>query len=121
MKRVIFLIGAMLVANSSVAASAKCSAKAADIYYNKVIPGDKDFVLSGLRSGTSGKLGPVEIATLNGLIYSCEKGIVNKNYNINDIWNFNYNEAKNAGISDLAARSYASAHVEIYEYGKSIN
>lgn len=120
MKRFIFIIGSMLVANSSVAASAKCSSKAAEIYYNKVLPGDRDFVLSGLRSGTGGKLSPVEIATLNGLIYSCEKGIVNKSYNSNDIWNYNYNDAKSAGIGDIAARAYASAHVEIYEYGKSI-
>ncbi|MGK8932010.1 hypothetical protein ACRS85_03795 [Pluralibacter gergoviae] len=120
MKRVIFIIVAMLVANSSIAASAKCSAKAADVYYNKVIPGDRDFVLSGLRSGTGGKLSPVEIATLNGLIYSCEKGIENKNYNINDMWNFNYNNARNSGISDVAAKSYADAHSELYQYGKSI-
>ena len=119
-ERFIIFVMVMLIANSSIAASAKCSVKASDVYYNKMIPGDKDFVLSGLRSGTGGKLSPVEISTINGLIYSCEKGIENKTYNTTVMWNYNYNDAKNAGINDFSARAYANAHAEMYQYGKSI-
>lgn len=104
----------------SIAASAKCSAKAADVYYNKLLIGDRDFILYGLRSGTGGKLSPVEISTINNLIYSCEKGIENQSYNTKSLWEYNYNEAKKALITDSTARAFASAHVEMYEYGKSI-
>lgn len=116
------LLSSLLVVTStpSLAASAKCSAKAADVYYNKLLIGDRDFILNGLRSGTSGKMSPVEISTINGLIYSCEKGIQNQSYDTKSLWDYNYNEAKNALITDSTARAFASAHVEMYEYGKAI-
>lgn len=120
--RILFIFAAIFFAlsSNSIASSAKCSAKAADVYYNKVLIGDRDFILSGLRSGTGGKMSPVEITTINGLIHSCEKGIQNQSYNSKSLWEYIYNDAKRVVIDDHAARVYASAHVEMYEYGKSI-
>lgn len=120
MKRFLVCVIMMLTSNYAFAASAKCSVRASEVYYNKLIPGDKDFIISGLRSGTGGKLSPVEISTINGLIYSCEKGIENPSYDIKSMWDYNYNNAKKAGVNDISARAYANAHKEMYLYGVSI-
>ncbi|ELI4816855.1 TPA: hypothetical protein N2E46_002517 [Salmonella enterica] len=119
-KLFIFVVVLFSIPNVSMASSAKCSAKAADVYYNNILVGDRDFILSGLRSSTGGKLSPFEITVINGLIYSCEKGIENQSYNSKTLWDYSYNDAKRVIADDRTARAYANAHVEMYEYGKSI-
>ncbi|EEX1487192.1 hypothetical protein D3752_004088 [Escherichia coli] len=118
--RLILISMLLIISNASFASSAECSAKAADVYYRKLLTGDRDLILSGLRSGTDGKISPVEISTINGLIFTCEKGIENQSYDTNLLWEYNYKAAKKALIDDHSARAYASAHVEMYNYGKSI-
>lgn len=65
-------------------------------------------------------MSPVEITVINGLIYSCEKGIQNQSYNSRALWDYSYNDAKRVVSDDRTAKAYANAHVEMYEYGKSI-
>ncbi|HFO5547971.1 TPA: hypothetical protein ACHKAO_003467, partial [Escherichia coli] len=50
--RLILISMLLIISNASFASSAECSAKAADVYYRKLLTGDRDLILSGLRSGT---------------------------------------------------------------------
>ena len=125
MKKLICIMAFLSVFHSATAlsASAKCSAKAAEIYYSKLLQGnskEKDFTLSFLRKPTNGDLSGIEINTINGLIFSCEKGIENKSYDTKGLWQFNYDAAKKINLSESAAKAYADGHVAMYVYGKNI-
>ncbi|EPF7465362.1 hypothetical protein JY494_12115 [Serratia marcescens] len=99
------------------AASTQCSSKAADVYYSKLMNNDK--LLSVLRSGGKG-ISPVELSTLNGLIYSCEKGIEDKTYNTKKLWSLAYDDAKKNSVSEDLAIAYADATVELYSFGVAL-
>lgn len=119
MNKIITFAILLSMAFSSIASSLKCASKAADVYYGKILK--NDYELSVIRSGTNGKINKnIETQFLDNLILSCEKGIENKTYDTNQLWNSMYKGAKNVVSSDSSARAYADAHVEMYEYGKSI-
>lgn len=113
----ILLIFLMAFSAFSNASSTKCTAKAAEVYYSRMI---NDTTLTLLRSGTGGKIGPIEMTALNGLIYSCEKGIENATYDTKTIWALAYQDATHNGVSEEMSKNYANSTVELYNFGKSL-
>lgn len=105
---------------SSIASSVKCSEKATNIYFSKLITYDS--TLSALRGDNPSKLSKTEIKIINDLISFCERGITDKDYDTEKLWNMMYDDFSSKGfVSPEGAKKYADAFINMYKYGTTIN
>lgn len=119
-KKLLIFVLLLLPAFNSIASSVKCSREAANTYFSQLITYDS--VLSALRGGNQNKLSEGEIKIINDLISFCERGITDKDYDTEKLWNMMYDDFSSKGFaSPEGARKYADAFINMYKYGTTIN
>ncbi|HEK0725530.1 hypothetical protein GWJ07_12855 [Proteus sp. G2639] len=120
MKKLLIFSFLLFPAFSSVASSVKCSEKATNIYFSKLMTYDS--TLSALRGDNPSKLSETEIKIINDLISFCERGVTDKDYNTEKLRDMMHKDfASNGSMSNEGAKKFADALVSMYEYGVTIN